>query len=78
MRKPHPLACYACRGAGCDQCQHLGLACPACHGRRLRYGRVCAVCCEGNQVHPLRERRAIRAELVRLAAVERRALRRSA
>lgn len=68
VQQPHPLACYACLGRGCDQCEGRGLACPECHGRRIVRGRVCFMCCEGNQVHPIREQVAIHAALIRQAA----------
>jgi hypothetical protein len=53
----------------CLICDGGGRVCPRCRGQRsvkslvpLTYGesRICPTCCEGNQVNPVRECRAIR------------------
>lgn len=63
-----PALCRVCRGRGCRCCQG-GLVCPDCRGRRVNDdGHVCGTCCEGNQINPRKERRAI---LTHLAAQQR-------
>lgn len=70
-----PALCRDCRGRGCVYCTR-GLVCPACRGRRVSdEGRVCRVCCEGNQINPRKELAAIMAylgELQRAARLHRR------
>lgn len=62
-----PALCLECRGRGCRYCQG-GLVCPDCRGRRVddRY-QICRTCCEGNQINPRKERRAILAHLTAMS-----------
>lgn len=74
-----PLAMRPCPRHACKRCNGSGLVCPACMGMRFRryewpdmregrHEQLCSICCEGNQVSPLKERRAITRYLEREAS----------